>query len=363
MRPVAALSPPVMPQLALSRAALPEGEDWSYEPKWDGFRAIAFVDGDESFLQSRNGQAARPLLPRARVPPGEYVLDGELVILGEGGKQEFDAAPAADPSGGVADPQARRRDARAVRGVRPAGRGREVLLEEPFEQRRERLEQIVRQAAGPDAVDHRPGAGRAVAAGRRGRDRQGARCALPARRAHRDGEGEARADDRRRDRRLAPGQGGGHARLADPRSIRRAAASCRSSGTAPASARSRSGSCRRSSLPTRPASAAAATRAAGTRAASSSGASVRPELVAEVTFDHVSGHRIRHGAKLKRWREDKDAARVHDRPAGNIGRDLLAGNPGGRGFERPGLSADRDSQLRAAPTRGTLFAGAQGRWQ
>jgi ATP-dependent DNA ligase len=33
---------------------------------------------------------------------------------------------------------------------------------------------------------------------------------------------------------------------------------------------------------------------------------LRPELVAEVTFDHVSGHRIRHGAKLKRWREDKD---------------------------------------------------------
>ena len=32
---------------------------------------------------------------------------------------------------------------------------------------------------------------------------------------------------------------------------------------------------------------------------------MRPELVAEVTFDHVSGHRIRHGAKFKRWREDK----------------------------------------------------------
>ena len=40
-----ALSPPVMPQLALSRVALPEGEEWSYEPKWDGFRALAFVDG------------------------------------------------------------------------------------------------------------------------------------------------------------------------------------------------------------------------------------------------------------------------------------------------------------------------------
>src|SRR5688500_16393505 len=38
-----ALSPPVLPQLALSRVALPEGEEWAYEPKWDGFRAIAFV--------------------------------------------------------------------------------------------------------------------------------------------------------------------------------------------------------------------------------------------------------------------------------------------------------------------------------
>ena len=44
----------------------------------------------------------------------------------------------------------------------------------------------------------------------------------------------------------------------------------------------------------------------GRRAASSSGSRVRPELVAEVTFDHVSGGRIRHGAKVMRWREDKD---------------------------------------------------------
>ena len=35
---------------------------------------------------------------------------------------------------------------------------------------------------------------------------------------------------------------------------------------------------------------------------------VRPELVVEVTFDHVSDGRIRHGAKIQRWREDKDPA-------------------------------------------------------
>ena len=84
--------PPVLPQLALSRVALPEGEDWSYEPKWDGFRAIAFVDGDEIYLQSRNGKPLSALLPRAASSrPGSYVLDGELVILGEDGKQDFDA--------------------------------------------------------------------------------------------------------------------------------------------------------------------------------------------------------------------------------------------------------------------------------
>ena len=63
------LAPPLKPQLALSRRELPDGEDTSYEIKLDGFRCIAFVDGEEVFLQSRNGQAAGALLPRARVRP------------------------------------------------------------------------------------------------------------------------------------------------------------------------------------------------------------------------------------------------------------------------------------------------------
>ena len=42
---------------------------------------------------------------------------------------------------------------------------------------------------------------------------------------------------------------------------------------------------------------------------------LRPELVVEIDFDHVSAGRIRHGAKLRRWREDKPPARVHVRPA------------------------------------------------
>ena len=57
------LKPPVKPQLALSRKELPEGEEWTYEPKYDGFRAIAFVDGDDVFLQSRNGKPLRRYFP------------------------------------------------------------------------------------------------------------------------------------------------------------------------------------------------------------------------------------------------------------------------------------------------------------
>src|SRR3954468_14859793 len=83
------LAPPVPPQLARSRAALPEGDGWAYEPKWDGFRAIAFVDGDEIYLQSRNGKPLRRYFAELTFPKGEYVVDGEIVIFGPGGPQEF----------------------------------------------------------------------------------------------------------------------------------------------------------------------------------------------------------------------------------------------------------------------------------
>ena len=59
---------PVPPQLARPRAKLPEGEGWAYEPKWDGFRAIAFVDGGDVHLQSRNGRDLTRYFPESRVP-------------------------------------------------------------------------------------------------------------------------------------------------------------------------------------------------------------------------------------------------------------------------------------------------------
>ena len=62
------LKPPIKPQLALTRKQLPEGEEWAYEPKLDGFRAIVFVDGERVLHPVAQRQAAVALLPRAELP-------------------------------------------------------------------------------------------------------------------------------------------------------------------------------------------------------------------------------------------------------------------------------------------------------
>ena len=83
------LSPPVLPQLAKPAAALPARDGFAYEPKKDGFRAIAFVDGDDVYLQSRNGKSLSRYFPELAFPAGRYVIDGEIIIRGAEGQDEF----------------------------------------------------------------------------------------------------------------------------------------------------------------------------------------------------------------------------------------------------------------------------------
>ena len=83
------LQPPLPPQLARSARELPPGEGWSYERKLDGFRAIVFVDGDSVAIQSRSGKPLERYFPELAFTPGRYVLDGEIVITGEAGGEEF----------------------------------------------------------------------------------------------------------------------------------------------------------------------------------------------------------------------------------------------------------------------------------
>jgi ATP-dependent DNA ligase len=143
------LQPPIKPQLALTRKQLPRGEEWAYEQKLDGFRAIVFVDGDEAYIQSRGGKPLARYFPELSYPPGRYVLDGELVIRDRDGNVEFDALQSR------LHPAASRIE--LLSNEIPAGyvafdllaEGDDSLLEVPFGERRSRLEAL----AGPGEIE------------------------------------------------------------------------------------------------------------------------------------------------------------------------------------------------------------------
>jgi ATP-dependent DNA ligase len=136
------LSPPIKPQLALTRKQLPEGEQWAYEQKLDGFRAIVFVDGEESYIQSRGGKALSRYFPELSFAPGRYVLDGELVIRDAEGNLEFDALQQRiHPAESRINLLAREIPADYV-AFDLLAEGDEALLETPFGERRARLEAL-----------------------------------------------------------------------------------------------------------------------------------------------------------------------------------------------------------------------------
>ena len=83
------------PMEALSVEAIPEGPEWQYEPKWDGFRCLAFRDGDSVELQSKAGQPLGRYFPEivealAGLKAQRFVLDGEIAVP-EGQGFSFDA--------------------------------------------------------------------------------------------------------------------------------------------------------------------------------------------------------------------------------------------------------------------------------
>lgn len=140
------LSPPIKPQLALTRKVLPEGEDWAYEPKLDGFRAIVFVDGDEFYVQSRGGKPFNRYFPELEFAPGRWVLDGELVIRDAEGNLEFDSMQERiHPAQSRIELLSKQIPASYI-VFDLLAEGDEVLCERPLRERRERLEAIAAEA-------------------------------------------------------------------------------------------------------------------------------------------------------------------------------------------------------------------------
>ena len=89
------VNPPVLPMLAKRVGELPLGATWIFEPKWDGFRALVFRDGDEILIQSRDGKSLNRYFPELLEPlrsqlPARCVLDGEIVVA-QDNALDFDA--------------------------------------------------------------------------------------------------------------------------------------------------------------------------------------------------------------------------------------------------------------------------------
>jgi ATP-dependent DNA ligase len=89
------LRPPVEPMETRQVGTIPEGDEWSYEPKWDGFRCVAFRSGEDVELESKSGQSLTRYFPEIveaakGLAASRFVLDGEIYIERDGGF-DFDA--------------------------------------------------------------------------------------------------------------------------------------------------------------------------------------------------------------------------------------------------------------------------------
>ena len=298
------LKPPVEPQLARSKVDLPVGEQWCYEPKYDGFRAIVFVDGDECYVQSRSGKPLSRYFPELAFAPGRYVLDGEVVIDADDGGQDFDALQQRiHPARSRIEMLSVQTPARYV-AFDLLARDDEGLLGRAFAQRRAALEELLGDGA---AVTPLTGS------------REEAEPWLGS------GEGVVAKDTGAPYR---PGQRVGMVKVKRVRTIDAVLAGYRpgkemdtvgslilglydeagelhvvghTSGLRAAEKRALVGKL----APYETGNRGHGDPSRWKNEKELEWIELRPELVVEVTFDHVSGGRIRHGTKILRWRDDK----------------------------------------------------------
>jgi ATP-dependent DNA ligase len=303
------LKPPVKPQLALSRKTLPEGEEWCYEPKYDGFRALAFVDGDDVYLQSRNGRPLSRYFPELRFPRGQYVIDGELVILGDDGLETFDALqnrihPAESRINMLAEETPARYRAFDLLAV-----GKRKALKDPFEARRDALKTLIEKAKDPGSVELTPLVGDPAEAEPWLAGGEGV-IAKQVEAPYRPGERKGMVKVKRLRTADCVVVGWRHGKeegtvgslilgLYDGDELRVVG---HTSGLKAKEKRELIS--KLAPYETGEKGSADPSRWAADRELEWVG--LRPELVVEVSFDHVAAGRIRHGSKLLRWREDKD---------------------------------------------------------
>ncbi len=301
------LTPPLLPQLARPAKQLPAGEGWVYEPKWDGFRCIAFVDGEDLYLQSRSGKPLRRYFPELAFPAGRYVLDGEIVLFDAAGAQDFDAlGQRIHPAESRINMLAEQTPTTFI-AFDLLAHDDEVLLELPQRERRARLKDLV-----ADPVQLTP-------------------CADTPEDAEQWLQNAEGVIAKETSAPYKPGERTGMRKIKRVRTIDAVVMGWRpgkEEGTVgslilglhepdgrlrPVGHTSGFNIKQKRELPAKLAPYETGQRGHGDPSRWNNERELewielRPELVVEVTFDHTSNNRIRHGTKVLRWRDDKAPA-------------------------------------------------------
>ena len=134
-----------------SRSAeeIPAGDSWQFEPKWDGFRCLAFRDGDSVYLQSKSGQPLGRYFPDVvdalkDLPSKHFVVDGELAIPVDGALSFDELQLRLHPAASRVAKLAKAHPAIFI-GFDLLAQNREVVLKKPLRERRKLLEKFAKQ--------------------------------------------------------------------------------------------------------------------------------------------------------------------------------------------------------------------------
>jgi ATP-dependent DNA ligase len=144
------LHPPIPAMEALSVEEVPTAPGWQYEPKWDGFRCLVFRDGKTVALQSKSGQPLTRYFPELvetvrQVKAKTFVLDGEIVIPADGAFSFDDLLQRIHPAASRVNKLAAETPGLLIVFDLLAGTDGKSLLARPLRERRTKLEQFARQ--------------------------------------------------------------------------------------------------------------------------------------------------------------------------------------------------------------------------
>jgi ATP-dependent DNA ligase len=319
------LRPPLPPMEALSVETIPEGAEWQYEPKWDGFRCLVFRDGDSVEMQSKSGQPLARYFPELveailQVKRKQFVLDGEIVIPAGDSISFDDLLQRIHPAASRIQKLAKAHPAMLIVFDLLADNAGKSLLNWPLRDRRKRLEAFSRkELAGHPALRLSPATMDVVVA------KQWFSEVGPTL----DGVIAKRVD--------LPYQSGDRAGMQKIKKIR--SVDCVVGGFRYATGKKEVGSLllgfygddgllhhvgftsgiKSTERKTLTANLEKLIKAPGFTGRAPGGPSrwatersgewvpLKPKLVVEVSYDHFTGGRFRHGTKLVRWRPDKAA--------------------------------------------------------